>query len=103
MRGLSAHSGGVRLKVRVQPRASSERVQVSTEGDVRVALTAPPVDGEANAALCAYLAAILGVSKSHVSLTGGEKSRNKTVTISGAEITAIKCALRNAAAVFNKG
>lgn len=73
----------VHLNVRVQPRSSRNALRRDAHGHIRVALTAPPVDGEANAALCAFLAERLGVSKSAVTIVRGQTSREKTVTISG--------------------
>lgn len=72
---------GIRLRVHLQPRAAQNRL-VGVHGEaVKIALTAPPVDGAANAALLRFLALQLGVSVSSVSLCGGEKSRNKQVLI----------------------
>jgi uncharacterized protein (TIGR00251 family) len=70
----------------VQPKASREAVRVEADGRLRVALTAPPVDGAANSALISYLAKRLGVSKSRVALTHGAKSREKTLRIADATV-----------------
>jgi len=79
---LKEREGGVELRVRVQPKASRNAI-AEEEGRVRVALTAPPVEGAANEALCAYLADRLGVAKRCVRLMKGDKSREKTVFIMG--------------------
>ena len=47
--------GGVRFEVKVQPRSSKNQVAGEQEGVLKIKLTAPPVDGEANQALIAYL------------------------------------------------
>jgi uncharacterized protein (TIGR00251 family) len=73
----------VLLRVRVQPKASRNALVVEDDGRIRVALTAPPVEGEANEALKAFLAKTLGVPRRAVSLVQGEKSRDKTVRIRG--------------------
>lgn len=72
---------GVHLYVRLQPRASRNRLIGQYQGRLKIALTAPPVAGEANAALLAFVAALLQVSPSSLFLLNGEKSRNKTIGI----------------------
>jgi len=74
---------GVRLRVRVKPRASKSRLVGTREGELEVAVAAPPVDGEANAELVAFLAKQLGVAKSHVAVVSGPASRHKIVSVSG--------------------
>src|SRR4051794_29233449 len=80
---MSQTASGIRLAVRVQPRASRNKV-LGVMGDrLKVQLTAPPVEGAANAACQAFLAEIFNVSKAAVRLIGGEKSRDKLWEISG--------------------
>lgn len=79
---MAKHTG-VRLSVRVQPKASRNAVTMDGNGRVRVALTAPPVDGEANKALIAFLAGSLRVSKRDIVLVQGTASREKVVEIAG--------------------
>ena len=72
--------------MRVQPKASRDAVRFEPNGRVRVALTAPPVDGAANKALVAFLAKRLGLSKSKLKLVAGDKSREKTLRIEGCTV-----------------
>jgi uncharacterized protein (TIGR00251 family) len=83
MKALEEHSDHVLLRLRVQPKASRNALCVESDGRIRVALTAPPVDGAANKALCKFLSSFLEVPKSAVSLVGGGKSRDKTVRCLG--------------------
>jgi uncharacterized protein YggU (UPF0235/DUF167 family) len=53
------------------------------DGYVRLRLTAPPVDGAANAACLAFLAKALGISRAQLQLQAGVKSRDKLVHITG--------------------
>jgi uncharacterized protein (TIGR00251 family) len=76
-------AGGAVLEVLVQPRASRSRVVGEHDGRVKIQLAAPPVDGEANAALLAFLAATLRVKRADVALLAGETGRRKRVRISG--------------------
>jgi uncharacterized protein (TIGR00251 family) len=83
--GVTAATNGVTIKVYVAPRSSFNKVVGLHDGAVKVALTAPPVEGAANKALVDLLAKVLGVSKSAVSLVSGETSRNKVVRVAGIE------------------
>jgi uncharacterized protein len=75
--------GGVRLQVRVQPRASRSELAGFYDGRVRIRLAAPPVDGEANEELERFLARLLSVPRHAVSLTAGHSSRQKTLVVLG--------------------
>lgn len=65
------------LQVRVQPRASRNEWIGLQEDRFRVRITAPPVDGQANAHLRAFLADLFGVAKRQVTLLAGETGRDK--------------------------
>lgn len=82
--------GGVRIRVRVQPRSSRSGVSGEREGRLCIRLTAPPVDGEANEALVAFIAKSLGVSKRSVMIVGGDRSREKTVAVSGVNTQSVR-------------
>jgi hypothetical protein len=75
--------GGAVLEILAQPRASRSRVVGEHDGRLKIQLAAPPVDGEANAALLAYLADALGVKRADVALLAGETGRRKRVRVSG--------------------
>lgn len=83
MKPLETIEGGVRLHVRVQPRASRSELAGLHAGRVRIRLAAPPVDGEANEELERFLAGMLSVPRRAVSLTSGRSSRQKTLVILG--------------------
>src|SRR5690242_15200336 len=80
---IESMSGGVSIRVHVAPRASANRVLGMHDGALKVALTAPPVEGAANKALVEFLAKRLGVPKSAVELMSGETSRRKVVRVLG--------------------
>ncbi len=86
-------AGGAVLEVLVQPRASRSRVVGEHDGRVKIQLAAPPVDGEANAALQAGLAGVLGVQQADVTLLAGETGRRKRVRIAGRTAEAVAAAL----------
>ena len=72
-----------RLSVRLTPRASSNAVLRYEGGVLHLRLTAPPVEGAANAACCAYVAALLGLRPAQVSVRQGYKNRDKVLAITG--------------------
>lgn len=71
------------LKLHVTPRGSRNEVIGWREGVLYVKITAPPVEGAANAAIVKFIADTLKVRKSQVELVSGDKSREKTLRISG--------------------
>jgi len=71
------------LTVRVQPRASRNSLTVQPDGTLRIRLTAPPVGGEANAALVIFLAESLDVPKRSIEVVAGKAGRTKLVRIHG--------------------
>jgi uncharacterized protein (TIGR00251 family) len=62
-------------------------------GAVVIRVTAPPVDGKANAALCAFVAERAGVPRSRVEVVRGMTSRDKVVRVEGVEPVALRAAL----------
>ena len=83
MTAVEEKDGRVLLRVRVQPRASRNALFREPDGRIRVALMAPPVEGAANKALAEFIAKLLGVPRGAVVLAAGERSRDKTLAISG--------------------
>jgi uncharacterized protein (TIGR00251 family) len=82
--GWASQDGdGVVLDVLVQPRASRTRVVGEHDGRLKIQLAAPPVDGEANAALVAFLAAALSVRRQDVAILRGDTGRRKVVRVAG--------------------
>ena len=74
---------GVRLHVRVVPRASRNGVQGLLGDAVKIRLQAPPVEGKANSALLDFLAETLDLPVRQVELLSGETGRNKTILVRG--------------------
>ena len=72
-----------RIAVRLVPRASREEVLGFAGEELRVRVTAPPVEGRANRALTRLLASKLGVAKSAVRVVAGHGSRRKVVAVDG--------------------
>lgn len=75
----------VLFKVRVQPRAAKNQLAGMFEDALRLRLTAPPVDGEANEACRVFLAQLLSVPRSRVDIVSGHTGRNKVIRVAGAK------------------
>jgi len=80
---LQAQSDGVMLSIKLQPRASANAVGEPLGNELRVKVTAPPVDAAANEALIRLLAEELGCGRNKVVLVRGHTSRHKSVKIYG--------------------
>ncbi|GHT80611.1 UPF0235 protein [Betaproteobacteria bacterium] len=76
-----ADDGSLVLSLHVQPGAKKTGFAGYYGDAVKIRLAAPPVDGKANAALCAFVAEVCGVPKSAVSLISGETSRTKRIGV----------------------
>jgi uncharacterized protein (TIGR00251 family) len=74
---------GVTFKIRVQPRAAKNQLAGAYEDAIKVRLTAPPVDGEANQACIEFFAKLFGVGKSQVELAAGHTGRSKIIKVLG--------------------
>ncbi|MBP8644666.1 MAG: YggU family protein [Syntrophobacteraceae bacterium] len=74
---------GTVIQVLVQPKASKNELAGVRDGVLRVRLTAPPVEGQANEACLRYLAGLLRVSRSSMDILHGHKSRRKTLLVRG--------------------
>ena len=75
--------GGVEIAIYVQPGAKATEVAGEHDGALKLRIHAPPVDGKANAAVIAFLALRLGITKSQITLISGDKSRRKRLRVSG--------------------
>jgi uncharacterized protein len=75
--------GSVAFDVLVAPRAARERLGPVVGDRLKVAVTAPPVEGKANEAVVAALAHALGVKRHEVTIVTGDKGKRKTVQVSG--------------------
>jgi uncharacterized protein len=80
---LRATDDGVLIAVRVVPRAARAGLAGLREDALLVRLNAAPVEGAANAELIEVLSDALGIPRRAVSITGGERSRRKTVLVRG--------------------
>lgn len=90
---VTATADGARFEVQLAPRASRDALLGVHDGALKIALTAPPVDGAANASLVAFVAKRLGVAKRDVRITHGHTSRRKTLEIDGVGVEHVRARL----------
>jgi uncharacterized protein len=80
---LKPATGGAYLAVKVQPRASKNEIGEALGAELKIKVTAPPVDAAANEALIELLAETLGCSRGAVQLVRGHTSRHKVLFLRG--------------------
>ena len=83
MIALHETASGVTFSVRVQPRAKRNAVAGEFGEALKIALTAPPIDGRANEACIEFLAELLDLPRSSIAIISGHTSRNKVVRVTG--------------------
>jgi hypothetical protein len=83
MLDIRTETDGASFAVQVAPRASREGLAGVHDGALKVRLTAPPVEGAANAALVRLVAKLLGVPKGAVRVAAGRRSRRKRLLVEG--------------------
>jgi uncharacterized protein (TIGR00251 family) len=80
---LRVQADGVLLSVKLQPRASANEIGEALGNELRIKVTAPPVDAAANEALLRVLAQQLHCPRNRVDIVRGHTSRHKTVKLYG--------------------
>ena len=80
---LRETTGGILLSVKLQPRASKNEIGEALGDELKIKVTAPPVDSAANEALLELLAEKLDCARGRVELIRGQTSRHKTVLLHG--------------------
>jgi uncharacterized protein len=76
-------SGGITFAVKIHPRATNDEITGEVGDALKVSLTAPPVDGKANDACIEFLATLLNLPRSSVTIASGQSSRNKVIRVTG--------------------
>jgi len=91
---MTAQANGVTLAIKLQPRASQNEIGEPNGPELRIRVTAPPVDAAANEALLRLLADTLDCPRSKVELLRGHTARNKVVKVYGLTAATILTKLR---------
>ncbi len=90
---LSTDSDDVLIPIRVKPRAPATKIAGERAGRLVVQVTAPPLDGKANDAVCRLLARSLKIATGRIRVVGGERARDKLVRIEGMTLPGVARAL----------
>lgn len=80
---LNETAKGITFAIKVHPRAHKNAITGLVGDALKLALTAPPVEGKANQAVIEFFADLFAIPRSSVTIASGETSRNKVVRISG--------------------
>jgi hypothetical protein len=86
VRSYNLHDGksGSALTVRITPRASRNEIhEILDDGTVKIRITAPPVDGQANKAIIDFLSDVLNVPKSKLEIVAGQTGKDKIIAVEG--------------------
>lgn len=78
---FSQNPQGIRLRIFLQPKASRDQIVGLHDNELKIAITAPPIDGKANAHLLKFLSKLFKVPKSSIVLEKGELQRHKQIFI----------------------
>ena len=80
---LKESQAGTTFAVKIHPRAKKNAITGQVGDALKVALTAPPIDGKANQACIEFFAKLLKVPRSSVTIAAGQTSRNKVIRVAG--------------------
>jgi len=89
-------AAGATFQVKVHARARKNAIAGVVGDSLKLALTAPPLEGRANEACIAYLAEFLNVGRSSVTIAAGETSRHKLIRVAGLSAAQVEAKLRDA-------
>ena len=87
---VRADKSGATFQVKVHPRAKKNAITGTLGDALKLSLTAPPAEGRANDACIAFLAEVLRLPRSSVTIAAGQSSRNKVVRIVGMTASALE-------------
>ena len=90
---LGTDNDGVLVPIRVKPRAPAAKIAGERGGRLLVQVTAPPIDGKANDAVCRLLAKSLRIATGRIRVVSGEHARDKLIRIQGMHAPEVASAL----------
>jgi len=93
--GIRDTPAGATFAVKVHPRARKNAITGATGDALKLAITAPPVEGKANQACIEFLAEFLNVPRASVTIVAGQSSRNKVVRVAGRTAAQLEERLRS--------
>ncbi len=87
-------ASGATFAVKIHPRAKKNAITGEVGDALKLALTAPPVEGRANEACVEFLADFLRVPRSSVTIAAGQSSRNKLIRVAGLSAADVQARLQ---------
>jgi uncharacterized protein (TIGR00251 family) len=87
---------GATFSVRLHPRAKKNAITGMLGDALKLSLTAPPLEGRANDACIEFLAGVLKLPRSSITIAAGQASRNKLIRVAGLSAAEVKQRLRSA-------
>lgn len=87
---ISDTAAGATFAVKIHPRAKRNAITGEMGGAFKLSLTAPPVEGRANEAVVEFLASVLRLPRSSISIASGQSRQNKVVRIAGITADALR-------------
>ena len=93
---LKESATGITFAVKVHPRARHNGITGVVGDALKLALTAPPVDGKANQAVIEFFAELFAIGRASVTIASGETSRNKVIRVSGISAEQVRQRLQSA-------
>ena len=87
---LHETSSGITFAVKVQPRARRNAIVGELGDALKIALTAPPVNGRANEACTEFFANLLNLPRASITIASGQSSRNKVIRVAGISADELK-------------
>lgn len=94
MIAIQETASGVTFAIKVQPRARRNAIIGELGNALKVALTAPPIEGRANEACIEFFAELLNVPRSSISIVSGHSSRNKVIRVARVSLEDVEKRLR---------
>jgi uncharacterized protein (TIGR00251 family) len=95
---ILSSASGCTFSVRIHPRSRKNTITGQLGDALKLSLTAPPVEGKANQACVEFLAEVLKVPRSSVSIASGQSSRNKVIRVTGLTAAELRNRLSDAGA-----
>ena len=89
-------NGQLLIALYIQPKASQNKFCGLHAEEMKLAITAPPVDGKANKAVIQFMAKCLGVAKSALSVKRGSQSRHKQLVVEGMDADEVRAKIEGA-------
>lgn len=91
---INESAAGVSFAVKVHPRAKKDAITGEVGDALKLSLTAPPVEGRANQACVDFLAKLLNLPRSSITIAAGESSRRKVIRVIGLSAVEVRQRLR---------